>query len=294
MDGLRPRRAHVGRGVVQRLRLAPVRSDAGPRARSRGRTRPLRRGSTRAEPPECSSTSASARADGGLLRFELGESRTRGADAEHAGRARRHGTGANARQGDEAWAGRRRLRRAGARSESRSSSCSPSSACAEAGTSRSDPRRIAAACRRELVEFLRDQRIDVPPSVGHARARRAPRTPRGRRRDRASPTRSGARATGRSRGRERPRREARRELKAVRRGLRRALPPGRRFRGLFSLRSLLAELVEAIVMAAGEGRRLRPITERWPKPILPIDGRAVIATLVRQLGRPKGSGRSRS
>jgi GTP:adenosylcobinamide-phosphate guanylyltransferase len=41
--------------------------------------------------------------------------------------------------------------------------------------------------------------------------------------------------------------------------------------------------VEAIVMAAGEGLRLRPLTERWPKPILPIDGRAVIATLVRQL-----------
>jgi MurNAc alpha-1-phosphate uridylyltransferase len=36
-------------------------------------------------------------------------------------------------------------------------------------------------------------------------------------------------------------------------------------------------------MAAGEGRRLRPITERWPKPILPIEGRAVVATLVRQL-----------
>ena len=36
-------------------------------------------------------------------------------------------------------------------------------------------------------------------------------------------------------------------------------------------------------MAAGEGRRLRPVTERWPKPILPIDGRAVVATLVRQL-----------
>jgi NDP-sugar pyrophosphorylase family protein len=41
--------------------------------------------------------------------------------------------------------------------------------------------------------------------------------------------------------------------------------------------------MEAIVMAAGEGRRLRPITERWPKPALPIDGRPVIATLVRQL-----------
>jgi bifunctional UDP-N-acetylglucosamine pyrophosphorylase/glucosamine-1-phosphate N-acetyltransferase len=41
--------------------------------------------------------------------------------------------------------------------------------------------------------------------------------------------------------------------------------------------------VNAIVMAAGEGTRLRPITERWPKPILPIDGRPVIATLLRQL-----------
>ena len=36
-------------------------------------------------------------------------------------------------------------------------------------------------------------------------------------------------------------------------------------------------------MAAGEGRRLRPITERWPKPVLPIDGRPVIGTLLRAL-----------
>lgn len=36
-------------------------------------------------------------------------------------------------------------------------------------------------------------------------------------------------------------------------------------------------------MAAGEGIRLRPLTERWPKPILPIDGRPVIATLLRGL-----------
>ncbi len=36
-------------------------------------------------------------------------------------------------------------------------------------------------------------------------------------------------------------------------------------------------------MAAGEGRRLRPITERWPKPVLPIDGRPVIVTLLREL-----------
>ena len=40
---------------------------------------------------------------------------------------------------------------------------------------------------------------------------------------------------------------------------------------------------DAIVMAAGEGRRLRPLTEHWPKPVLPIDGRPVIATLLREL-----------
>src|SRR5205823_6628447 len=38
-------------------------------------------------------------------------------------------------------------------------------------------------------------------------------------------------------------------------------------------------------MAAGEGRRLRPLTERWPKPVLPIDGRPVLATLLRELAR---------
>jgi NDP-sugar pyrophosphorylase family protein len=41
--------------------------------------------------------------------------------------------------------------------------------------------------------------------------------------------------------------------------------------------------VDAVVMAAGEGRRLRPVTERWPKPMLPIDGRPVLATLLREL-----------
>jgi CTP:molybdopterin cytidylyltransferase MocA len=41
--------------------------------------------------------------------------------------------------------------------------------------------------------------------------------------------------------------------------------------------------MQAIVLAAGEGRRLRPLTERWPKPILPIDGRPVIGTLLREL-----------
>ena len=41
--------------------------------------------------------------------------------------------------------------------------------------------------------------------------------------------------------------------------------------------------MHAVVMAAGEGSRLRPITELWPKPVLPIDGRPVIATRVSDL-----------
>lgn len=36
-------------------------------------------------------------------------------------------------------------------------------------------------------------------------------------------------------------------------------------------------------MAAGEGRRLRPISERWAKPVLPVDGRPVIVTLLHEL-----------
>ena len=36
-------------------------------------------------------------------------------------------------------------------------------------------------------------------------------------------------------------------------------------------------------MAAGEGLRMRPLTDRWAKPVLPIDGRPVIATLMREL-----------
>ena len=36
-------------------------------------------------------------------------------------------------------------------------------------------------------------------------------------------------------------------------------------------------------MAAGEGTRLRPITDSWPKPVLPIDGKPVVVTLVHDL-----------
>ena len=36
-------------------------------------------------------------------------------------------------------------------------------------------------------------------------------------------------------------------------------------------------------MAAGRGARLKPVTDRWPKPILPIDGRPVVVTLLHDL-----------
>lgn len=46
-------------------------------------------------------------------------------------------------------------------------------------------------------------------------------------------------------------------------------------------------MIQAVVMAAGEGTRLRPLTRRWPKPVLPIDGRPVIATLLRELAHAR-------
>lgn len=41
---------------------------------------------------------------------------------------------------------------------------------------------------------------------------------------------------------------------------------------------------QAIVMAAGLGTRLRPLTDLVPKPVLPVDGRPVVALLLRELG----------
>jgi dTDP-glucose pyrophosphorylase len=41
--------------------------------------------------------------------------------------------------------------------------------------------------------------------------------------------------------------------------------------------------VDAIVMAAGLGTRLRPLTDAFAKPVLPIDGRPVLATLLHEL-----------
>ncbi len=43
--------------------------------------------------------------------------------------------------------------------------------------------------------------------------------------------------------------------------------------------------MQAIVLAAGKGKRLRPITEWVPKPLLPINGRPILETLLTNLRR---------
>jgi GTP:adenosylcobinamide-phosphate guanylyltransferase len=42
-------------------------------------------------------------------------------------------------------------------------------------------------------------------------------------------------------------------------------------------------VIRAVVVAAGLGTRLRPLTERYAKPVLPIDGAPVIAHVLREL-----------
>jgi protein-glutamine gamma-glutamyltransferase len=101
-----------------------------------------------------------------------------------------------------------------------------------------DPRRLASACRRELVELLADQRIDVPPAatLGELRSVVLDETGVETRRLVASLglARFGPEAEAPSAAR-----LARAELRAVRRRLRTAFSAGERLRGTFSLRSVL-------------------------------------------------------
>jgi hypothetical protein len=101
-----------------------------------------------------------------------------------------------------------------------------------------DPRRLAGAYRQELVDFLADQRVVVPPSatLDELRALVATKTGVDARRlveslglARFGPASAAAAAAKRARG----------ELRLVRRRLRRSLSAGERLRGTFSVRSLL-------------------------------------------------------
>jgi transglutaminase-like putative cysteine protease len=100
-----------------------------------------------------------------------------------------------------------------------------------------DPRRLAAASRRELEEFLRDQGIELPGSPTLEDLRRGIELELG------LDARAYAAAAGRGRfgppaAIERSARSARRELRALLRRARRELSPWARARGFVSLRSL--------------------------------------------------------
>ncbi len=101
-----------------------------------------------------------------------------------------------------------------------------------------DPRELAAACRREVVDFLKDQRIDVPRSIGPGElggllSKRVG-VEAGGFAAAVGLARYGPASTAPSAAL-----DARRELHSVRKRLRRAIPFGRRVRGLLSLRSIL-------------------------------------------------------
>jgi protein-glutamine gamma-glutamyltransferase len=102
-----------------------------------------------------------------------------------------------------------------------------------------DPRRLATACRRELVELLADQRIDVPPAATLGELRSLVRDETGVELRRLVSALGLARF-GPSAGAPAAARAARAELRAARRSLRRAFSPGARVRGTFSLRSVTA------------------------------------------------------
>jgi hypothetical protein len=102
---------------------------------------------------------------------------------------------------------------------------------------RSDARRAAAACRLELADFVRDQRVDVGPGATLRELGQAVRTAF------AVDTSRFVAAAGAARFGPEPSaraatRSARRELRTVLRQIRARLSKGRRMRGLVSLRSL--------------------------------------------------------
>ena len=144
-----------------------------------------------------------------------------------------------------------------------------------------DPRRRAGAARRELADFLVDQGVDVRPSATPDELRLLVREELG------ADGRQFAAALAEARsGRPRPARQRRRGH--TRSCGSAASDPARTRPHRTSPRSRRAPLSarvnpQVVVIAAGLGTRLRPLTERYAKPVLPIEGKPVIAMLLREL-----------
>ena len=114
-----------------------------------------------------------------------------------------------------------------------------------------DPRRVAAACRAELVAFLVDQRIDVPQSATLRELGELVQDTLG--------IQSAAFVDAATAARFAPDAEAapgaaraRRELRALLGDARRSLTRGERVRGLFSLRSIARPAVAVDASASLE------------------------------------------
>jgi hypothetical protein len=99
-----------------------------------------------------------------------------------------------------------------------------------------DPRRLAAACRRELADYLLDQRIDAARSATLHELGALVRDELTIDPDAFVAAATAARF-GPPSGAPSAARRARRELRALRRDLRSRIPARDRVRGLFSLRS---------------------------------------------------------
>ena len=226
----RPRRAHVGRGLVPRLRLAAVRPDA----RARRARRLVQRGVGRLQPQRGERRDRRARRHRRVKldfgRVDRGEHRRRPAAAT-----------SRATSPDRAGGGSQgsllrllaRAARAGCGGDRAAEARAPPRAVPDA---RPAP-KVAAACRRELADFLADQRARRPRA-----ARRSTSSARssGSRRRRPAPFVDAVedgplRPTGRRRAARRARPP---RAPPARAALRRRLSPWDRARGWLSVRSL--------------------------------------------------------
>ena len=144
-----------------------------------------------------------------------------------------------------------------------------------------DPRRLAGAARRELVDFLADQGIAVSASMTPEELHellQAELGADGRPFARALAEARFGPPEGSAAAASRARRELRKLVRSAPAPARPAGPPARPARA-----PLAAHVIPAVVIAAGLGTRLRPLTERYAKPVLPVDGTPVIAHLLREL-----------
>ena len=143
-----------------------------------------------------------------------------------------------------------------------------------------DPRRLAGAARRELVDFLADQGIAVSASMTPDELHELLHAELGAD---GRPFAVHSRKPGSARRRAAPpppavRAESCGSSCACSDSGSAAGPPARPARA-----PLAAHVIPAVVIAAGLGTRLRPLSERYAKPVLPVDGTPVIAHLLREL-----------